>query len=280
MHELQRHIELDGRCVCFLFNPLYDRFGENTKERTIQACTGAIESMLLAGVTSRAVMSVVPAKCNLVSASSAPGQPSFDPVIAFAIEDLQFGSPNHGNPSHISSYGVLPIASLCPIFISLNLSCLAIGIKENYRKDARVYFLFAGITTSSFGSAKKLKLLSNLQDYCARWNWVFSRHSDIHDEDQLAAQFTGFLLQFLEVFIELKGKNFYLSGESYGAAWCNNIQSPHIFSFSNINPAGFYVPYIANYLYENPGLVPLNTKGIWITDPSVSWDIPAYNLIR
>ena len=37
--------------------------------------------------------------------------------------------------------------------------------------------------------------------------------------------------------------------------------------------AGVYVPYIANYLYEHPGLVPLQLKGIWITDPEVSWDI-------
>ncbi|KAF8335894.1 uncharacterized protein EI90DRAFT_2912314 [Cantharellus anzutake] len=84
---------------------------------------------------------------------------------------------------------------------------------------------------------------------------------DIHDADELAAELAGFLVQFLEVFSELKGKNFYASGESY---------------------AGYYVPYIANYLYEHPGLVPLNTKGIWITDPSVSYDIvtqyiPAYN---
>ncbi|KAF8335498.1 alpha/beta-hydrolase [Cantharellus anzutake] len=84
---------------------------------------------------------------------------------------------------------------------------------------------------------------------------------NIHDDDELAAQLAGFLVQFLEVFKELKGKNFYVTGESY---------------------AGYYVPYIANYLYEHPGLVPLKTKGIWLTDPSVSWDIvteyiPAYN---
>ncbi|KAJ1302190.1 hypothetical protein OPQ81_001016 [Rhizoctonia solani] len=84
---------------------------------------------------------------------------------------------------------------------------------------------------------------------------------NITNEDQLAAQFAGFLAQFLEVFSELKGKNFYAAGESY---------------------AGFYVPYIANYLYENPKAVDLNLKGVWITDPSVSYDlvteyIPALN---
>ncbi|QRV80164.1 Serine carboxypeptidase [Ceratobasidium sp. AG-Ba] len=75
---------------------------------------------------------------------------------------------------------------------------------------------------------------------------------NITNEDELAAQFAGFLTQFLEVFSELKGKNFYAAGESY---------------------AGFYVPYIANYLYTHPKAVDLNLKGIWITDPSVSYDI-------
>lgn len=36
----------------------------------------------------------------------------------------------------------------------------------------------------------------------------------IENDDQLAEQLTGFLEQFLNVFSELKGKNFYLSGES------------------------------------------------------------------
>lgn len=37
--------------------------------------------------------------------------------------------------------------------------------------------------------------------------------------------------------------------------------------------AGFYVPYIANYIYEHPGVVPLNMTGTWVTDPSLSWDL-------
>ena len=36
----------------------------------------------------------------------------------------------------------------------------------------------------------------------------------MQDETELAAQFVGFMQQFLKVFSELKGKNFYLSGES------------------------------------------------------------------
>ena len=37
---------------------------------------------------------------------------------------------------------------------------------------------------------------------------------NIENEDDLAAQFVGFLQQFLEVFPELKGKKTYLAGES------------------------------------------------------------------
>lgn len=37
---------------------------------------------------------------------------------------------------------------------------------------------------------------------------------NIGNEDDLAAQFVGFLQQFLQVFPELKGKKTYLSGES------------------------------------------------------------------
>jgi carboxypeptidase D len=37
---------------------------------------------------------------------------------------------------------------------------------------------------------------------------------NIQNEDDLAAQFVGFLQQFLEIFPELKGKMTYLAGES------------------------------------------------------------------
>ena len=36
----------------------------------------------------------------------------------------------------------------------------------------------------------------------------------MQDETELAVQFVGFMQQFLKVFAELKGKNFYLAGES------------------------------------------------------------------
>ncbi|KAF7800102.1 hypothetical protein EIP86_011346 [Pleurotus ostreatoroseus] len=81
---------------------------------------------------------------------------------------------------------------------------------------------------------------------------------DITNDDELAAQVMGFLEQFLDVFNELKGSRFWVSGESY---------------------AGMYVPYIANWIYEHPGLE-VDLKGIWIADPTLTWglvqqDIPA-----
>ncbi|KAJ7668514.1 alpha/beta-hydrolase [Mycena polygramma] len=86
---------------------------------------------------------------------------------------------------------------------------------------------------------------------------------NITNDDELAAELMGFFEQFLEVFSELKGNNLWLSGESY---------------------AGFYVPYIANWFYEHPGL-DLNLKGIWIADPSLSYgviqqEIPALRFAR
>ncbi|KAJ7594632.1 alpha/beta-hydrolase [Mycena floridula] len=74
----------------------------------------------------------------------------------------------------------------------------------------------------------------------------------ISNDDELADQLSGFLAQFLEVFSELKGRNLYLSGESY---------------------AGFYVPYIANWIYEHPDVVDLSLQGIWIADPSLSYGV-------
>ncbi|RDB20370.1 hypothetical protein Hypma_012577 [Hypsizygus marmoreus] len=87
---------------------------------------------------------------------------------------------------------------------------------------------------------------------------------NIRNEDDLAAQLVGFLQQFLEVFSELKNKKLYLSGESY---------------------AGTYVPYIANYIYQHPGTLALDLQGIWIADPSLSWDvvqeqIPAVDFVK
>ncbi|KAJ7039116.1 alpha/beta-hydrolase [Mycena alexandri] len=81
---------------------------------------------------------------------------------------------------------------------------------------------------------------------------------NITNDDQLAAEVAGFLGQFLEVFSELKGNDFWVTGEN--------------------------VPYIANFLYENPGL-DLNLKGIWIADPSLSYnvvqqEIPALRFAR
>ncbi|KAG2038256.1 Alpha/Beta hydrolase protein [Suillus americanus] len=84
------------------------------------------------------------------------------------------------------------------------------------------------------------------------------------NEDDVAAQLVGFMQQFLDVFAELKGKKLYLAGESF---------------------AGKYVPYIANYIYENPTQLELSLQGIWINDPYISWwvvqeQIPAVDFVK
>ncbi|KAG6820332.1 hypothetical protein H0H92_001926, partial [Tricholoma furcatifolium] len=66
------------------------------------------------------------------------------------------------------------------------------------------------------------------------------------NKDELAAQLVGFLQQFLEVFSELKGKNFDVTGEIYAP--------------------GMYVPYIANYIYEKLTALDLNLQGTWMSD--------------
>lgn len=87
---------------------------------------------------------------------------------------------------------------------------------------------------------------------------------NIRNEDDLAAQIVGFFQQFLEVFSELKGKKLYLSGESY---------------------AGMYVPYIANFIYNNPTMIDLSLQGFWIADPVLGWtvaqtQIPAVDFVH
>ncbi|KZS90898.1 alpha/beta-hydrolase [Sistotremastrum niveocremeum HHB9708] len=72
------------------------------------------------------------------------------------------------------------------------------------------------------------------------------------NENDVASQLVGFFTQFLNIFEELKGKKFWLSGESY---------------------AGTYVPYIANFIYENPTMLDLDLQGFWISDPSLSFDV-------
>ncbi|KAI1792554.1 alpha/beta-hydrolase [Ganoderma leucocontextum] len=72
------------------------------------------------------------------------------------------------------------------------------------------------------------------------------------NENDVAAQVVGFFQQFLDVFSELKGKNLYLSGESY---------------------AGMYVPYLANFIYEHPTDLDLTLNGFWVSDPVLGWDV-------
>ncbi|KAF7375877.1 Carboxypeptidase [Mycena sanguinolenta] len=80
---------------------------------------------------------------------------------------------------------------------------------------------------------------------------------NITNDDELAAQVRVLALQ------ELKGKNFYVTGESVKTFFglLHELKLTIIEQY-----AGFYVPYIANWIYEHPGL-DLDLKGIWIADP-------------
>ncbi|KAH9856035.1 alpha/beta-hydrolase [Lenzites betulinus] len=75
---------------------------------------------------------------------------------------------------------------------------------------------------------------------------------DVTNEDQVAAEVVGFMQQFLEVFKELGGKKLYMTGESY---------------------AGMYVPYITNFIFENPTALNLTMTGFWVSDPVLGWDV-------
>ncbi|KAH9046623.1 Alpha/Beta hydrolase protein [Lactarius hengduanensis] len=87
---------------------------------------------------------------------------------------------------------------------------------------------------------------------------------NIHNEIELAAQLVGFFQQFLNIFSELKGKNFSLTGESY---------------------AGLYLPYLADYIFSNPSLLDLKVQGIWLGSPVladdvISFEAPSVNFVH
>jgi hypothetical protein len=62
------------------------------------------------------------------------------------------------------------------------------------------------------------------------------------NEDDLAAQLVGFLGQFLEVFYELKGKKFYLSGESVRVVFVLACSHRLAERSNKRQYAGMYVP--------------------------------------
>ncbi|KAG2053761.1 alpha/beta-hydrolase [Suillus hirtellus] len=103
---------------------------------------------------------------------------------------------------------------------------------------------------------------------------------DAQNEDDVAAQVVGFMQQFLEVFLELKGKKLYVSGESYAGRYVP-CESAVIFFERNSKTNED----IANYIYENPTLLDLSLQGIWISDPLISWfvvqqEIPAWDFVK
>ena len=92
----------------------------------------------------------------------------------------------------------------------------------------------------------------------------------ITNDDELAAQVAGFLQQFLEVFTELKGANFFVTGESVCPAFPCVTSHAHSDLPSMLATVSLAVdlalrcshnadvPYIANYLFEHPKAVDLD----------------------
>ncbi|KAG0141378.1 hypothetical protein CROQUDRAFT_663956 [Cronartium quercuum f. sp. fusiforme G11] len=85
-----------------------------------------------------------------------------------------------------------------------------------------------------------------------------------HNETDIARDLFGFFQQWLKVFPEMCHKNFYLTGESY---------------------AGYYIPYIADYIYTHQSDLSLPLQGIYIIDPVLSYnvvqnEIPAWPMVQ
>lgn len=69
-------------------------------------------------------------------------------------------------------------------------------------------------------------------------------------EEDVAEQFLGFVKNFVDTF-NLHGRKVYIAGESY---------------------AGYYVPYIANAMFDKENTEYYNIQSIMIFDPSLSSD--------
>ncbi|KAF2091896.1 alpha/beta-hydrolase [Saccharata proteae CBS 121410] len=71
------------------------------------------------------------------------------------------------------------------------------------------------------------------------------------NEEEVAKQFLGFFKNFVDTF-SLHGKKVYIAGESY---------------------AGYYVPYIADAMFNKNDTTYYNVEGTMIYDPSTSYDV-------
>ncbi|KAN0140071.1 alpha/beta-hydrolase [Lactarius tabidus] len=74
------------------------------------------------------------------------------------------------------------------------------------------------------------------------------------DENDVATQLVGFVQQFLEIFSEMKGKQFYIAGEGYAA---------------------IFVSYTANFIFENTtrSSLDLDLQGCWINNGQLGYDV-------
>ncbi|KAH9963660.1 Alpha/Beta hydrolase protein [Russula compacta] len=104
---------------------------------------------------------------------------------------------------------------------------------------------------------------------------------NIQNETELAAQLVGFLHQFFEVFAELKGKNFYLTGESYAGIYLPCQFPRQACEIRSLD----WLSDIADYIYSNPNLLDLKVEGLWLGSPAfsetvIAAQVPAVNFVH
>ena len=114
----------------------------------------------------------------------------------------------------------------------------------------------------------------------------------IKNEEDLSAQLAGFLEQFLDVFEELRGKKFCISGESVRTTFFllsvyflimdwSMQERTYLVSKKNEFFYYYYDRYLldfANYIYDHPGLLDLDFQGMWISDRALIGFISEYYL--
>ncbi|KAI0303048.1 serine carboxypeptidase-domain-containing protein [Russula brevipes] len=84
------------------------------------------------------------------------------------------------------------------------------------------------------------------------------------DEGDIAAQFVGFLKQFLEVFLELKGKDLFIAGES--ECMCQ------VSGTLDLGTCAENDGDIANLIYETSD-IDLHLRGTWMNDAVLGYDV-------
>lgn len=101
----------------------------------------------------------------------------------------------------------------------------------------RVFYMSNSLLAPAFPKERQLRRYA---DFLIKHSFMTlcSVSTRWQNEDDVAAQFVGFLQQFLEIFKELKGKKFYATGESVSTRFFKDAES----ILTAKQYAGMYVP--------------------------------------